>query len=160
MLRIAPAPDCSRKGVAAKVARTVAKRSTARLPPQPASSSVVAKAEALLTRMSMPPSASAAPAMYRSIWSFSARSQGAACAFCPWAAMSARVFSSASAPRAQIDTEAPASAQASAIARPMPRLAPQMTARLPLRSMFMTPQPRSDETMARSCVLPPGCASR
>src|SRR5437660_12829888 len=63
MLRTAPAPDCSRKGVAAKVARTVAIRSTAMLPPQPASSSVVAKAEALLTRMSMPPKASAAPAI-------------------------------------------------------------------------------------------------
>ena len=43
--------------------------------------------------------------------------------------------------RAQIDTAAPASAQESAIARPIPRLPPVTTARLPDRSIFMAPRP-------------------
>ena len=64
------------------------------------------------------------------------------------AAMSARVASRASAPRAQIDTAAPASAKASAIARPMPRLPPQMTARLPGKSIFMAAPPLRCETTA------------
>jgi len=38
-----------------------------------------------------------------------------------------------------IDTPAPASAKASAIARPMPRLPPATTARLPAISIFMLP---------------------
>ena len=55
----------------------------------------------------------------------------------PRAAISSRTGSSPSAPRAQTDTEAPASAKASAIARPMPRLPPVTTARLPDRSIFI-----------------------
>jgi hypothetical protein len=53
------------------------------------------------------------------------------------AAISFRVASSASTPRAQIDTLAPHSAKASAMARPMPRLPPATMARLPVRSIFM-----------------------
>jgi hypothetical protein len=63
MLTTAPACEASRNGVAARVARTVACRSTLRLFSQPSSSSVLPKPEALLTRMSMPPSDSAASAM-------------------------------------------------------------------------------------------------
>jgi hypothetical protein len=55
----------------------------------------------------------------------------------PSAAIWLRVASSASAPRAQIDTLAPDPAKASAIARPMPRLPPATIARLPPRSMFI-----------------------
>jgi hypothetical protein len=44
------------------------------------------------------------------------------------------VASSATAPRAQIDTSAPAVAKASAIARPMPRLPPATSTRLCVKS--------------------------
>src|SRR5204862_102950 len=73
--------------------------------------------------------------------------------------MSRRVLSRASAPRAQIDTAAPASAQASAIARPMPRLPPQMTARFPDKSMFMAAAPHLMQS-ERSCVERAARASR
>jgi len=53
----------------------------------------------------------------------------------PCAAIACRTGSSPSALRAQTDTEAPASAQASAMARPMPRLPPVTTTRLPARSI-------------------------
>src|SRR5271165_5614067 len=72
----------------------------------------------------------------------SARSQAAACAVWPKAAMSSRVLASASAPRAQIDTPAPASAKTIAIARPMPRLPPATTARFPVKSISIPPPQR------------------
>jgi hypothetical protein len=58
----APVP-CSRNGVAAWPVRTVAIISTDIAPAQPSSSSLMPKAEALLTRTSMPPSAAAASLM-------------------------------------------------------------------------------------------------
>src|SRR6516225_8974024 len=69
----------------------------------------------------------------------SERSQTAEWAVLPYRATSSRVAPSASAPRAQIDTPAPASAKVSAIARPIPRLPPATMARLPVMSIFMLP---------------------
>src|SRR6516162_2786798 len=69
----------------------------------------------------------------------SERSQTAEWAVLPYRAISSRVAPSASAPRAQIDTPPPASAKASAIARPIPRLPPATMARLPVMSIFMLP---------------------
>ena len=63
MLRMAPPPAFSMNGIAACEARTVAITSMSRPLAQPASSSLAPKPEALLTRMSMPPSESAAAAM-------------------------------------------------------------------------------------------------
>jgi hypothetical protein len=59
----------------------------------------------------------------------------------PCAAISSFTAAKASVPRAQTDTAAPASAQASAIARPIPRLPPVMTARLLVSSIFIAPAP-------------------
>src|SRR6185312_8700277 len=82
----------------------------------------------------MPPSAAAASSMYAAIAAASPRSQQAACAGRPWPANSSRVAASAAAPRAQIDTAAPAWAKPSAIARPMPLLPPATTTRQPRKS--------------------------
>src|SRR5271157_3190556 len=78
----------------------------------------------------------------------------AACARPPNRAISSRALARASAPRAQIDTPAPASANASAIARPIPLLPPATTARCPARSMSITP-PLSG--LAHSHWVPPPC---
>src|SRR5215831_9610404 len=61
----------------------------------------------------------------------SARLHAAACDLTPRATISAVVLSSPARPRAQIETAAPASANASAIDRPIPLLPPATTARLP-----------------------------
>src|SRR5204862_7829912 len=53
---------------------------------------------------------------------------------CPQRATSARACSRVAAPRAHRATSAPAPANCSAIARPMPRLAPATTTRLPVKS--------------------------
>jgi hypothetical protein len=50
--------------------------------------------------------------------------------------MAARASSSAAAPRAQIETSAPAAAKFSAMARPMPRLPPATTTRRPEKSTY------------------------
>ena len=63
MLRMAPPPACSMKGIAACEARTVAITSMSMLLAQPSSSSVAPNPDALFTSMSMPPSESAAAAM-------------------------------------------------------------------------------------------------
>ena len=51
------------------------------------------------------------------------------------------VASSAFGSRAQIETSPPAAAKPSAMARPMPRLPPQTTAFLPVKSIFMRDAP-------------------
>src|SRR3954454_24173313 len=76
----------------------------------------------------------------------------------PWAAaIASRTGARPSAPRAQIDTDAPASARPSAIARPMPRLPPVTTARFPDRSIFIPqalPIPRSGDHGEDFCAPP------
>ena len=91
---------------------------------QPNSSSLAPKPEALLTRMSMPPSAAAAApnSRHRSlVGEIADRGMSGAATGGDLLAAFRRARS---APRAQIDTAAPASAKASAIARPNPRLPP------------------------------------
>src|SRR5436190_20362190 len=131
-------PARSRKGRAACEARTLAMRSTSMLMRQPSSSSALPKPEALFTRMSMPPSASAASFTYFVTAAASARSQAAAWTFLPFALSSASVLCSASAPRAQIETLAPQSAKPSAIERPMPRLAPVTMTFFPVKLMSIS----------------------
>jgi hypothetical protein len=111
MLMIELPGDASSIGSAACEARTIAITSTARPAAQPASSSPMPKPDALLTSTSMPPSAAACRghvADHRGavgeIADFGVRAQ-------PAAAISARVLFSAAAPRAQIDTSAPAAAK-------------------------------------------------
>src|SRR3954452_8350022 len=76
----------------------------------------------------------------------------------PWAAaIASRTGARRSAPRAQIDTDAAASARPSAIARPMPRLPPVTTARFPDRSIFILlclPIPRSGDHGEDFCPPP------
>jgi hypothetical protein len=84
-----------------------------------------------LTSTSTPPSAVAACITQRATSLASARSVGSAWAVTPRAAISARVASSASAPRAQMDTAAPCAAKPSAMDRPMPLLPPATSTRLP-----------------------------
>lgn len=60
----------------------------------------------------------------------------------PKRSISRRAASSASAPRAQIETPAPAWAKPRAIERPMPRLPPHTMARLPAKSISMPFLPR------------------
>ena len=56
------------------------------------------------------------------------------------------------APRAQIDTPAPASAKPSAMERPIPRLAPQTMTRLPVKSSFMAfPRSAVPPMLGRQC---------
>ncbi len=133
-----PPPVCAIQGVTVQVARTAAMMSTSKLACQPASSSVTPKPDGLLTRTSTRPSAPCAAS--RKDFSASAlpTSQLAANTLTPSPAMACRTSSSASAPRAQIATFAPSRAKPSAMARPMPLLAP----------VTMTPLPFSPRSMS------------
>src|SRR5262249_5753856 len=75
--------------------------------------------------------------------SLSARSQMPACALTPCARISLLVVSSAACPRAQIETAAPAPANASAIERPIPRLPPVTTVRLPFKLISIKSSPQA-----------------
>src|SRR5262249_10771755 len=75
--------------------------------------------------------------------SLSARSQIPACAVTPCARISFIVVWSAAWPRAQIETAAPAPANASAIDRPIPRLPPVTTARLTLKPSCIKASPQA-----------------
>src|SRR5262245_21219473 len=85
--------------------------------------------------------------------SLSARSHVPACAVTPCSRISFIVVWSAAWPRAQIETAAPAPANASAIERPIPRLPPMTTARLPFKLICINCSPQASGDIASPVLL-------
>src|SRR5262245_34802512 len=85
--------------------------------------------------------------------SLSARSHVPACAVTPCARISFIVVRSAAWPRAQIETAAPAPANASAIERPIPRLPPMTTARLPFKLICINCSPQASGDIASPVLI-------
>ena len=121
----------SRKGLAASKALTMPSTSSLKFCSHEAGSAPWAMAPALETRMSMPPSSSAASPIQAFSTGPSMMSTDFPVALTPDLASAATASATWSALRAQTATFAPSAARVSAIARPMPRVPPRMTAFLP-----------------------------
>ena len=119
-----PASEASRNGMAASTTRTLPMMSVSKPAFHAASSPDTASALTFGTTMSMPPNASAASRTHAPIPAASATSTAAPNALPPPAASCLVAAATSALPRAQIATWAPSAANRSAIARPMPFVAP------------------------------------
>src|SRR5579883_2941331 len=136
MLTIRPQPRASIPGSARRTKRTctstfIAKASSQSASVVPSTSRPPAGPVTLFTSTSAPPKAASCARHTASTPASVARSAATASTRAPRPRIASAAAASAAPPRAQIVTAAPSAASASAIARPMPLLAPVTSARLP-----------------------------
>src|SRR4051794_37768619 len=146
---IAPPPARSRCGTAASMRRTSGRRSPSR-PICHWSDPLLALADVFETTMSSPPSSCAAWSTNPVRAAESVTSKASVYTVTPRSRSSAATCSRVSAPRAHSATDAPSSANASAMARPIPRLPPVTSARLPFSCKSMSSSPASVQPALRS----------
>src|SRR5256884_1559856 len=117
---------------------------------------------ALATRRSSPPSAAATSSTARPSAAVSVTSAAAVVTGTPCLASRPAAAARPSAPRATSPTDAPSAASASAMAKPMPRLPPVMSARAPRkpRSIWERYRGQPDSAPARPRPHEPSAAAR
>ncbi len=135
---IEPPFDFSRKGSAAVTAFSVCSTSTSKALRNSVSVAPSAMALVLATRMSRPPKSCAVSVTQALSAAPSATSSARPAARTPLASSSATVDATAEASRAQMPTSTPSAASAKAMDRPMPRVPPVTSARLPFKPSSMS----------------------